>query len=33
VYEYACRIVNVYDGDTVKVDIDLGFIRPEIRLR
>ena len=24
-YEYGCRIVNVYDGDTVTVDIDLGF--------
>ena len=24
-YEYNCRIVNVVDGDTVDVDIDLGF--------
>jgi len=24
-YDYKCRIVEVYDGDTVKVDIDLGF--------
>lgn len=24
-YEYACRIVRVVDGDTVDVDIDLGF--------
>ena len=25
VYEYRCRIVRVVDGDTVDVDIDLGF--------
>ena len=24
-YEYRCKIVNVYDGDTATVDIDLGF--------
>ena len=24
-YEYACEIVRVVDGDTVDVDIDLGF--------
>ena len=24
-YEYSCRIVRVVDGDTVDVDIDLGF--------
>lgn len=24
-YEYRCRIVRVVDGDTVDVDIDLGF--------
>jgi micrococcal nuclease len=24
-YEYRCRIVKVVDGDTVDVDIDLGF--------
>jgi len=24
-YEYNCKIVNVVDGDTVDVDIDLGF--------
>jgi endonuclease YncB( thermonuclease family) len=24
-YEYNCRIVRVVDGDTVDVDIDLGF--------
>lgn len=24
-YEYKCRIVRVVDGDTVDVDIDLGF--------
>ena len=24
-YDYKCRIVDVYDGDTVKVDLDLGF--------
>ena len=25
VYEYNCKIVRVVDGDTVDVDIDLGF--------
>lgn len=24
-YEYKCKLVSVYDGDTVVVDIDLGF--------
>lgn len=24
-YEYSCKIVKVVDGDTVDVDIDLGF--------
>lgn len=24
-YEYACRVVRVLDGDTVEVQIDLGF--------
>lgn len=24
-YEYQCRIVKVIDGDTIKIDIDLGF--------
>ena len=24
-YEYACKIVRVIDGDTTDVDIDLGF--------
>ena len=24
-YEYRCSIVKVIDGDTVDVDIDLGF--------
>jgi len=24
-YEYKCRIVKIIDGDTVDVDIDLGF--------
>ena len=24
-YEYKCAIVRVVDGDTVDVDIDLGF--------
>ena len=24
-YEYSCRLVRVIDGDTVDVDIDLGF--------
>lgn len=24
-YEYNCNIVRVVDGDTVDVDIDLGF--------
>ena len=26
-YEYSCRIVRVVDGDTVDIDIDLGFDR------
>ena len=24
-YEYKCKIVRIVDGDTVDVDIDLGF--------
>ena len=24
-YEYGCEIVRVYDGDTVTIDLDLGF--------
>ena len=24
-YEYKCKIVKIVDGDTVDVDIDLGF--------
>ena len=24
-YEYKCKMVKVIDGDTVDVDIDLGF--------
>ena len=24
-YEYSCRIIKVIDGDTVDIDIDLGF--------
>jgi hypothetical protein len=24
-YDYQCKIVRVVDGDTVDVDIDLGF--------
>ena len=24
-YFYAARVIDVYDGDTVRVDIDLGF--------
>lgn len=24
-YEYKARVIKVYDGDTVTVDIDLGF--------
>ena len=24
-YEYHCKIIKVIDGDTVDVDIDLGF--------
>ena len=24
-FEYGCKIVRVVDGDTVDVDIDLGF--------
>ena len=25
-YEYRCKVVRVIDGDTVDVDIDLGFL-------
>jgi len=25
VYEYKAKIISVYDGDTVRADIDLGF--------
>ena len=24
-YEYRCKLVKVIDGDTIDVDIDLGF--------
>ena len=24
-YEYNCKVVKIVDGDTVDVDIDLGF--------
>ena len=24
-YEYKCKIVKIVDGDTVDVDLDLGF--------
>ena len=24
-YEYKCKVIRVVDGDTVDVDIDLGF--------
>ena len=24
-YEYKCKLVKVVDGDTIDVDIDLGF--------
>ena len=24
-YEYKCKILRIVDGDTVDVDIDLGF--------
>ena len=24
-YEYKCKMVKVVDGDTIDVDIDLGF--------
>ena len=24
-YEYKCKLVRVVDGDTIDVDIDLGF--------
>ena len=31
-YEYRCRVIKVIDGDTVDVDIDLGFdIVPETK--
>jgi micrococcal nuclease len=35
VYEYAARLLKVVDGDTIDVDVDLGFdvhIRQRIRL-
>ena len=36
-YEYRCRVVKVVDGDTIDVDIDLGFsitlINQRIRLQ
>lgn len=33
-YEYQARCVHVVDGDTIDVDVDLGFhLRREIRLR
>jgi len=35
VYEYKARIINVVDGDTIDVDIDLGFritVRQRCRL-
>ena len=25
-YEYKCKIVKIVDGDTVDVDLDLGFV-------
>lgn len=34
-YEYKATVVSVYDGDTITVDIDLGFhitIRQSVRL-
>ena len=24
-YHYSCKVVDIHDGDTIKVDIDLGF--------
>ena len=24
-YEYSCKVVKIVDGDTIDVDIDLGF--------
>ena len=24
-YEYRCKVVKIIDGDTIDVDIDLGF--------
>jgi len=24
-YQYNCKIIEIIDGDTVKVDIDVGF--------
>ena len=36
-YEYRCRVVKVVDGDTIDVDIDLGFsitlVNQRIRLQ
>ena len=30
-YEYRCKVVKVIDGDTVDVDIDLGFGRLRLK--
>lgn len=33
-YEYAAQVVEVVDGDTIKLDVDLGFsIRQKMTLR
>lgn len=24
-YHYSCKVIDIHDGDTIKVDIDLGF--------
>jgi micrococcal nuclease len=34
VYEYAAQVLSILDGDSVKVDVDLGFsIRQKMTLR
>jgi len=33
-YEYRCKVVDVYDGDTLTLDVDLGFnITHRIKVR
>jgi micrococcal nuclease len=33
-YEYRCRVIDIYDGDTLTLEVDLGFrIATTIRVR